>query len=227
MRLRELISGMLRWHTLATIANNEISKLVGLVPIIGYLILYNDFFAEQFSFSKVLGTQGAQNLFVFDAAPKLHLTFFGCVFVFISNVIFRTACPRVIQNHPSDIDFSDRVLNSYSAWEIHSLEGDVRELTEFKTPFVKEYASDPRISESQLLGYSRKPPMIDEYAEYISALSREWWVQNDCRNPLIRRMCLLSGIFGYLMLSLPTLDITQAVSRKIFLDFLSASHTLM
>lgn len=44
-----------QWYSVEKIANNELARIVGLVPLVGYLILFNDEIAGIASFGTIAG----------------------------------------------------------------------------------------------------------------------------------------------------------------------------
>ncbi len=206
-----------QWQTVKAVANNDLSRVMGLVPLAGYLILFNDEFANLASFNTIAGvTDQFDSPFCLEAITKLRLVFFGSLFVFISYVIYRIFRPPVIDWSTSDIEFSARVRENYTVPEIASLETQVfadswrPRNTIFRTargvtrkgPILSGFRPDTR---SYLLG---------EYGDYISFLAREWWTGMMHTYRPARSAPLVFGVSGYLLLAAPTVDIAQAVIRE-------------
>lgn len=53
--------------------------------------------------------------------------------------------------------------------------------------------------------------MFSEHSDYIHFLAREFWLGTMHTFRGARLASMLMGIFGYIMLAVPTLDIAQAV----------------
>ncbi|WP_170417580.1 hypothetical protein [Ruegeria atlantica] len=133
------------WDFIETIANNGLSKVVGIIPIAGYLILFNDALLQSISFDEIAGvTPEDTSPFFSSGITKLRFTFFGSLFVLVANSTFRLFSPKELSSSKTDIVFSDQVVASYSISEIAKIESDVlREDWIHRTPFLREYVSFP------------------------------------------------------------------------------------
>ena len=205
-----------QWRFIKTIANNDLSRIIGLVPLAGYLILFNDEIARFASFDTLAGvTDQAGTTFLFQSVTKLRLVFFGSLLVFGSNVIYRIWHPPVLDGSSSEIEFASRVRQDYTVPEIASMEAQVYSegwhprLEIFwvfldsmrKRPILQGYRPDVR-------GH-----MLGDHGDYISFLAREWWVGMMHSNRPARLAALALGTAGYALLAFPTIDIAQAVVR--------------
>jgi hypothetical protein len=210
---------LLQWRAVKAIANNDLSRVMGLVPLAGYLILFNDEIASLASFDAFAGvTANSVSPFFLDGLIKLRLVFFGSLFVFASYVIYRLFRPSVLDWSTSEIDFSARVQESYTVQEIGSMEAAV--FADGWTPRRQGFwifLDTPR-SAPMLLGFRPdvRGMMFAKHGDYIGLLAREWWAgMMHIRRPA-RVAAMAFGITGYFMLALPTLDLAQAVLRDAF-----------
>ena len=48
----------MHWETVKAVANNDFTRVVGLIPIAGYLILFNDEIVGMLSFDALAGVGG-------------------------------------------------------------------------------------------------------------------------------------------------------------------------
>lgn len=80
---------IMQWSFIKGLANNDLSRVIGLVPLAGYLILFNDEIARLASFDTLAGVTGnAKSTFFLGSITKLRLVFFGSLFVFVSYVVY-------------------------------------------------------------------------------------------------------------------------------------------
>ena len=203
-----------QWRAVKAVANNDLSRIIGFVPLAGYLILFNDEIANLTSFDTFAGIKETSiSPFFLEGLTKLRLVFFGSLFVFGSYVTYKVFRPPVLDWSNGEIEFSSRVQESYTVQEIASMEAQV-----FSAGWM------PRREGFWIfLGFTRTKPMLTGYrpdvrltmftkhGDYISFLAREWWagMMHIRRSARIASMTL--GIAGYCMLALPTLDLAQAV----------------
>ncbi len=213
-------SKFLRWNSLENLADNQISKVVGLIPIAGYLIIFNDSLVETLSFNAIVGHRtNLDSPFLLESVSKLRLTFFGSILLFLGNRLFVLMSPKVLTICKDDFHFADRVCESYSLREIQSLENSVFEKNyRQRTPLLVEDEQNSSFLKSDrrpARGHRNKKHLFREYSEYVRAVSREWWVGQMHTGWLARRLVFVLCLLGYLMLALPALDISQAVIRDL------------
>lgn len=88
---------VLRWDSVNKIANNDLSRIIGFIPLAGYLILFNDEVASIVSFNTIAGAGNEiSSPFILGNLLKMRLVFFGSLFVFISYFIFKIFSPSVL-----------------------------------------------------------------------------------------------------------------------------------
>ena len=112
-------------------------------------------------------------------------------------------------------------MNSYSKSEIIALEMDVAtDDWKPRSPFVSKYRLDnakyfqnDRVKNSD--SFTDKQHLLNNFGEYYRLISREWWLGMMHTRTTTRHAVFLSGVIGYTMLALPTLDIAQAVVRDL------------
>ena len=210
---------LIQWQAVKAVANNDLSRIIGLVPLAGYLILFNDEITGLASFDTLAGVADRSiSPFFLDGLTKLRLVFFGSLFVFSSYVIYRVLRPPVLDWSSSAIEFSARVQESYTVQEIGSMEAQV--FSAGRKPRREDFwifLGDTR-TKPMLIGHRPdvRGLMFTKHSDYIGLLAREWWVgMMHIRRPA-RISSMVLGITGYIMLAVPTLDLAQAVLRDAF-----------
>lgn len=209
---------VVQWRVVKAVANNDLSRVMGLIPLAGYLILFNDEIARLASFDTFAGvSEDSVSPFFLDGLSKLRLVFFGSLFVFSSFVIYRLFRPPVLDWSNGEIEFASRVTESYTVPEIASMEAQVfsADWTRRRETFWKFRNSVHE--KPKLIGYRPdvRGLMFSEHADYISFLAREWWAGMMHTRRFARVASLALAISGYVLLAVPTMDIAQAVLRDI------------
>lgn len=207
---------ILQWHSIAKFADNELTRVVGFIPLLGYLILFNDNLVNSISFSTIAGVENKlHNPFFIIAETKLRLAFFGCLFLFLSNVTFRFFAPSILEYSQNDMAFSDKVIESYSVSEIHSLtEAICSKKWRQRTPFYETFfrtESIELIRKNPVIGFRDKKYILSKFEANVRAAAREWWFGKMHEFPCARIATFSFTIIGYSFLLLPSLDVTQAV----------------
>jgi hypothetical protein len=196
-----------------------VARIIGLVPLAGYLILFNDEIARLASVDTIAGvTDRAESTFLFESVTKLRLVFFGSFFVFVSYVVYRIWRPPVLDGSSSDIEFAGRVQENYTVQEIATMEAQV--FSEGWQPRLDVFWIMLGCTRTARILSGWRPDvrgmMLRKHRDYISFLAREWWVGMMHTNRSARLAALVLGVAGYFLLAVPTLDIAQAVLRDMF-----------
>ncbi|SDY29656.1 hypothetical protein [Citreimonas salinaria] len=210
---------ILRWDAVRGIANNGLTRAAGIIPLVGYLILFNDRIADFMSFNTIAGVgELSPSPFLFDGIVKLRLTFFGSLFLLSSYCLFRIFRPAVLNEARGDLDFSSRVWETYSVYEIAFMEDQV--FSDRWRPRTKSFwviLGRVRQRKPVLSGYRPdvRSAMFAQHGDYIRFLSREWWMGMMHTYRGARVAAMVFGIGGYLFLAVPSIDIAQAVLREV------------
>lgn len=210
-----------QWQSVERVANNDLTRVVALVPIIGYLILFNDQIAEIASFRMIAGVEpGVETPFYLTGIAKMRLVFFGSLLLLCSNLIFKVFRPQALELAKGDIEFAARVGERYSVHELANMEAHVfSDHWKPRLPLFWRVHDEFRSKKLVVSGYRPdvRNAMFNKYGDYISYLSREWWTGEMHIFRAARITSLSLGLLGSVLLAIPTLDITQAVVGDVFL----------
>jgi len=210
---------IVRWDFVKGIENNDFTRIVGLIPVAGYLILFNDEIARLASFDVLAGVKGDDvSPFLFSGLTKLRLVFLGSLSVLCSFFIYRLFRPAVLEVSKNELEFSELVRQRYSVHELTEMENYVHSerwierTSSFWTVRGKKRSKEPVVS-----GYvpEARALMFSKHSDYIGFLAREWWVGTMHTYRLARVSSAVLGTLGYLLLALPTVDVAQAVLRHL------------
>ena len=208
-----------QWNYVEKVANNELARIVGLVPLVGYLILFNDEIAGMASFAIISGAENdIVSPFILSGIAKMRFVFFGSLFVMFANLIYRVFRPQVLDNSKGDIEFSTRVRDSYSVYELKSMEEQVfSDHWKPRSPFFWLVFDQIRRKKPVVSGYRPdvREAMFSKHGDYIYFLAREWWAGMMHKSRGARLASMILGITGYILLAVPTFDISQAVQWDI------------
>lgn|GEM_PF-3144248 len=225
MRYLKPVFRLSLWDSLEKIAGSEIARFASAVPVLGYLILFNDRFVDSISFD-FIACQACESEpnFLFSGIVKLRLAFFGCLFLLVANILFKQFSPKILASSKTDLDFADRVFVNYSSSEICSLELEVlADNWKYRTPLVSEFIKNrsnfrtkgnvPILSEFNSHNF-----LLEKQGGYIRAIAREWWSGEMHKTPIARAATTVTVYIGYFMLLAASFDVTQAVVMGVFLS---------
>ena len=214
------------WSSVKKVASNDLTKIIGIVPVVGYLILFNDSILDTVQFNTITGTTGDEaSPFLLGGLTKLRMTFFGSLCVTISFLIYQLRRPKALDTATDDFSFAERVCESYSVVEMQALERDVtdakwqKRLRLFWSPW---HGTREKIFDEYVQGFhdDSRENFLALHRDYIDQASREWWIGQMNSRPVSRYAAMILGCLGYLLLVIPTIDIAQAVIGDILSEML-------
>lgn len=209
-----------RWEAVKSVANNDFTRVVALIPLAGYLILFNDEIAGMVTFDALAGVGEAdQSPFLLEGLTKLRLVFFGSLSVLFSFLTYRVFRPAVLEASENDLQFAELVRQRFSVLELARIEEEVHSKSWIeRTDAFWVVLGQRRSKKPVVSGYRPdvRAYMFKKHGDYIGFLAREWW-EGMMHTYRPARICSFAfGIVGYAMLAIPTLDIAQAVLRELF-----------
>ena len=97
-----------RWSDYVFLFDGWIANCSLAVPVIGYLILFNDTIAQHLSFNRLAG----ENVIGFglSALSRLKLIYFGLIFLGSANIIYRIRRPFVFKFGRSEPEYVENAL---------------------------------------------------------------------------------------------------------------------
>ncbi|WP_127558989.1 hypothetical protein [Nioella ostreopsis] len=216
----------LLWNFIEPISNSNLSKLIAAIPVIGYLILFNDTIIANIEFSFLSGSRNVEvSDFVLPAKTKLQLVFLGSVLILVSNSLFRVFQPSALRNAKDEFSFANHVISSYTIAELFSMEQSVfdRDWTP-RTLFLSAQRKNIERGYPHTLRsgyYSTKEELFrKEDEDLFREIAYEWFLNEMNTYQKTRVVTLVFSVLGFLLIFIPSLDVFQAVVRDIFEDFI-------
>jgi hypothetical protein len=86
------------WHRLSGIGNSTPAKLTIIIPLVGYLILFNDKLQAWLRLSSAIAAVAAP---ANGVEPRLLFIYFGLCLIALASFVFSCACPFEIKKYSS------------------------------------------------------------------------------------------------------------------------------
>jgi hypothetical protein len=84
------------WHDLRSIGNSSLAKMTIVIPIVGYLVLFNEKLQDYLQLShELLAHQQAGS----SGLPRLLAIYFGLCFVAMASTLFALFCPLQVKKY--------------------------------------------------------------------------------------------------------------------------------
>ncbi len=87
----------LKWHSLAQISNSKLMKLTILIPIIGYMVLFNENIVEFLNLSQEIFPNEGLKSSVNEGISRLYYFYFGLTFIGIAMTLYQVFCPTQVK----------------------------------------------------------------------------------------------------------------------------------
>jgi hypothetical protein len=194
------------------------------VPIIGYLIIFNDTISQHLSFNKLAGENTID--FGLSSIERLKLIYFGLIFLGSANIIYRIRRPFIIKLGRNTFEYVTNALSQFTISEYINIHGTIRH-EGHQTLYGKYYDSEYETFLDMALGKKRIGNDRDEStAHWVGAknkhegLLRSMLIENFFRNDIKRRwsltLCIFLSLVGYFLLLIPSADLFLKVVAVTF-----------
>ena len=118
--MAQQLNQLIPWSSIASIGNSTPARLTALAPLIGYLIIYNQFIAEFFFLSNGGSDSDRPTLSMLDLLRDLKLTFlyFGLVSFGIGAILFALFAPRSVRKYKTPEEYVLAMGAAQTEWLI-------------------------------------------------------------------------------------------------------------
>jgi hypothetical protein len=213
-----------RWSDYVVLFDGWVAKSAMAVPIVGYLILFNDSVSEHLSFNRL----ASENSFPhgLTSIARLKFIYLGLILLGSANILYRLRRPFVLTIGTSQFSYVEKALEHFTVSEYININGEISHYGP-RTLYGKYYDADFDSFLDLALGTRRSKGERDESsANWASAKSkyegllRAILIENFSRHVVKRRVwltfCILIASLGYLLLLVPSADLFIKVMSVIF-----------
>lgn len=202
------------WDSIRKIGQTRALRLTIFVPVIGYMILFNQQIVHVFELSKHLFAN-VSHIPLDDAIgtvspetkTRLFYFYFGLTFLGLGSILYQLFCPRLIKEHASDREYVREEINLITETRAESLanylqhnRSGMRSHAEYSQQrhYIKVNEKDPEERKRKL------------ESETIDLMVDFWRVENRS-SPLSRSLVLIFYVVGFVMLGIPSVQMFKKV----------------
>jgi hypothetical protein len=209
------------WSDYIYLFDGWVAKCAMAVPIIGYLILFNDTISQHLSFNNLAD----ENVLSFglSSVARLKLIYFGLIFLGSANILYRIRRPFVFKIGTNQFEYVETALKHFTLAAYIDIHGLVR-YEGHHTLHGKYYDAEYEAFLNLAAGEKGERLQRDEStADWTQAkrryegLLRSMLIENFYRNNVKRRLslsyCIFLSLFGYILLLIPSLDLFVKVLK--------------
>lgn len=208
-----------RWSDYVAYIDGWIPKLAFTVPILGYLILFNDKISDLLTFEQITNT--TIQTFGLSGLVRLRLLYFGLIFLGVSNLVYRVRKPYTFKFGSNSIDYTQTCFETFTFHDYFLL----KEKIEYKEPISARGKFDNNtwkiFMETTKYGESgKRRGNWEEAKNTCGHLLRDILIENFLQFDISRRvslsLCVLLTTSGYLCLLIPSVDLFIKVLLSTF-----------
>ena len=112
------------WSAYVFLLDGWIAKCAMAVPIVGYLILFNDSVSQHLSFNRLAGENISQ--LGLTSITRLKLIYFGLIFLGSANILYRLRRPFAFRIGTNQFEYVEKSLNHFTVSDYIDIHGAIR-----------------------------------------------------------------------------------------------------
>ena len=112
------------WSDYVFLLDGWIAKCAMAVPVIGYLILFNDSVSQHLSFNKLASE--SVTWFGLSSVVRLKLIYFGLISLGTANILYRLRRPFVFKIGTSEFNYVENALKHFTVSAYIDINGTIR-----------------------------------------------------------------------------------------------------
>lgn len=112
-----------RWDDYVGLFQGPIAKSIVFIPVIGYVVLFNDAIIKGFGFTELSGTVDS-SFFLGDSA-RLRLIYFGLISTALGNFIFLSRRPQALKQAKSQSEYVDFARKVFTPRDYNEIYGQI------------------------------------------------------------------------------------------------------
>jgi hypothetical protein len=203
------------WTALRTVGNSFAVKLTILIPVIGYLVLFNESLLRYFELSRTIfdttdNVTGHGNV-PSPVSLRLLAVYFGLCLVAVGSAIHQLFCPREIKTFQSAPNYVSEVLTNLDNISLTNMQDTLQIEDRNKVEQVAALVSAAeRRTEGLQFASERYFSVWNEHKRDILGL---YFDHLNYRAPLARYAATAFYVIGFAALAVPSLDVFIKVSR--------------
>lgn len=203
-----------RWSDWLGYVDGWIPRFAFFVPLIGYLIIFNDNVTGLLKFNELTG---AYNLFDgISSSERLRLIYFGLILLGLSNIIFRVKKPYIFRFGTNIREYTINCLNTLSFDSFQRMHHGIREDGHF-TQSGKYYDSEWDGFKKAALNEGEGTDSVkrnghwedakSQYGSLLRAILNEHFFKKDVAHKGWLMFCVVLSSIGYLLLIIPSIEL--------------------
>lgn len=214
------------WPSYVAWIDGWIARCAIAIPLVGYLILFNDTVASHLKFDEITNFRSS---LLIDTATRLRLIYFGLIFLGLSNALYRWRRPYLMRWGDSQAKYIEWSLQHATISTFIEMNSAIRNseydpLTTEGKYYTQQFQTflddaEGKIPEDSRLNRNFNQGHWTNSIGKHGSLLRSILIETYFRETRKRRICLITCLFlasiGYLCLAIPSMNLFVAVVNGI------------
>jgi hypothetical protein len=203
-----------QWPDYVSLFDGWIAKCSMAVPIVGYLILFNDSISQRIAFNSLAN----EYLISFGISPgaRLKLIYFGLLALGASNILYRIRRPYALKIGKDQFEYVEKALRHFTVEDYIRINGDIKgsdfdAYTQHGKYYNSEFDAFLKMSIGGDYGKDTDATHWVEAKRKFEGLLRSMLIENFFRQKIRRRysltFCIILSLIGYFLLLVPSADL--------------------
>jgi hypothetical protein len=221
-----------QWSNYVWLFENRISKYTILVPVLGYLVLFNDQIFEHLKFQE-LADEGPIHFGV-NPKSRLRMIYLGLLLIATAQTLYFLFRPSVLKFSSDLRGYVDHGLKYFTFSDFLNLHDKIRfsgsgpvtgygdyydtEWESFKTIALGNEIKRKKFQGVPVNDAANWQRAREMHEDLLKAILKESFAVRDRRHRLILCITLTIAFIGYALLLIPSLDLTLKVLSAIWHD---------
>lgn len=197
-----------RWDKYVGFIDGWIPRLAFSVPLIGYLILFNDSVNNLLIFDSLTNNSST---FFFTGSQRLRLVYFGLISLGVSNLIYHCNKPKLFRFGTNFVDYSRTCFETFTL--IHYMDIDYKDNSNEHMTMSGKYNMSNWNSFAETAENSWEEAKL-KHGDLLRNMLEENWFQGTSQRKFILISCLLISLAGYILLLTPSFDLFIQVVKS-------------
>ena len=203
------------WENIRKIGRSKIMTLTIFIPIIGYMIIFNEQLIHLFElsenlFSSITVTNSTDKDVVSeDSKTRLFYFYFGFTFLGLGSLLFQVFCPNLIKEHGSDREFIKEELSLMTTKRAKSILDFLHNKVPEKNDELVKLQNDIGFPNSVFSNDN----MDKRYKSATINLMLMQWQYENWSSKNARRFINFFYCIGFLVLAIPSIEMFYKVAR--------------
>lgn len=214
-----------RWSDYTSLIDGRLARLSLAIPIVGYLIIFNDYIAQHISFNIL--TSDNDISWGLSSLLRLKLLYLGLVIIGSANIVYYLRRPHSLKLGRTETDYINyglRYFGVYNFITIHNMIRTKGHLTMAGKYYDSEYDAFLELAVGKDTGrhYEKDARSInwkearDRYEHLLRSMLEENYFRSDTGRRFSLSVCIALALIGYVLLAIPSVDLFIKVLTVVF-----------